>query len=88
MEVKEDDIHAFIAHAKILMEHPTEMLANITNKQEQLALFSLFFEEFPTYEEILSATPKLTLAFKLNKEAFDAKALKVTLRGIEPRFKA
>ncbi len=83
LEVKEDDIHEFIAYAKTLMEHPTIILKNIVNMREQLALYSLFFEEFPTYEEIVSRTPKLTLVFKVNNEITDSKSHSVTLQRIE-----
>ncbi len=65
-----------------------EILAEAVNKQEQASLYSLFFDEFPTYSEILNGTPKLSLLFKLNSELRDEKSQVVTLRGIEPRFEA
>lgn len=50
-------------------------------------LLGLFFEEIPTYADILNGTPKLTSLFKLSKEfKLDERQL-VTLRGIEPRFR-
>jgi site-specific DNA recombinase len=88
LEVTEDEIHDFIKHARRLMEHPTEILANPSNKQEQIALFSLFFEKFPTYEEIVSGTPKLTPIFKLFDENGDDESKLVTLPGVEPGFRA
>ena len=50
----------------------------------QVALYSLFFETFPTYEEIASGTPKLTLIFKVKEENPDEKSLVVRDRGFEP----
>ncbi len=86
LDITEDQIHEFLQYAKYLMEHPTEMLEKPSNKQEQLALYSLFFDGLPTYEEILSGTPKLTLLFKVKNENSDDKSQSVTLRGIEPRL--
>lgn len=84
LEVTEDEIHQFINYSRDLMEHPAEILANIENKQEQVALYSLFFERFPTYEEIISGTPKLTFIFKLNEEKLNEESLNVRRQGIEP----
>ena len=50
------------------MEHPVQILANIRNMNEQITMYGLFFEEFPTYEQIANGTPKLTLVFKLSEE--------------------
>ncbi len=88
MEIDEQDIHDFIAHAKTLVEHPTKILANVGNLREQLALYGLFFEQFPTYEELANGTPKLSLVFGLSQEDTPYKTQIVTLRGIEPRFEA
>jgi len=83
LEVKEDDIHSFIAHAKILMEHPAKMLMDITNKQEQLELFNLFFDEFPTYQKLLNGTPKTSLVFKLKEEFVRSKSQFVSVQSLE-----
>ena len=56
------------------------------NMQEQLALYGLFFDEYPTYEEIVNGTPKLSLVFKLNDENKGIETQLVTLRGIGPRL--
>ncbi|MDB4984656.1 MAG: hypothetical protein JWM20_835 [Patescibacteria group bacterium] len=84
LDINEDQIHEFIKNTKDLMEHPTKILENIENKREQITLYSLFFEEFPTYEEIVSRTPKLTFIFKINEEKLDEKSLTVRRQGIEP----
>ena len=88
IEVQENDIHAFVGYVKNLMEHPVEMLVNQKNLPALRGLFGLVFDELPTYTEIVNGTPKLSLPYKLSDEFRRTKALSVTLRGIEPRFKA
>jgi site-specific DNA recombinase len=86
LEIKEDDITEFIGWCKKIMEHPHKILENIGNPDEQRELFSLFFEEMPTYTELVSGTPKLSLVFKLSEEFKVNEDLLVIPRGIEPRF--
>ena len=52
----------------------------------QQALFGLVFDEFPTYEQILNGTPKLSLIFQLSKSFKKQKSLDAAPRGIEPLF--
>ena len=61
------------------MEHPVEMLVNQRNLPALRALFSLVFEELPTYEEIINGTPKLSLPYKLSEEFKANKDLSVNL---------
>ena len=68
IEITEDDIKAFMRDAKETMEHPAEMLLNAENPMVQRALFGLVFEEVPTYDELISGTPKLTWIFKLSSD--------------------
>ncbi len=86
MELKEADITNFIGWCKNIMEHPAKILTDIGSEQELKQTFSLFFEEFPTYTELVSGTPKLSLIFRLSEEFKVNKDLLVTLRGIEPRL--
>ncbi len=86
IEVQEDDINAFVRYVKNLMEHPVERLVKQKNLSALRGLFSLVFEELPTYEEILNGTPKLSLPYKLSDEFKRTKSLSVTLPGIEPEF--
>lgn len=91
VEVTEYDISAFINYAKFLMEHPAKLLlddeepVNINQKQ---ALFGLVFDEFPTYQEIVNGTPKLSLIFELSQANKDKKSVMVPPLGIEPRSQA
>lgn len=84
IEVEENDIHSFVGYVKDLMEHPVERLVKQKNLTALKVLFSLVFEELPTYEEIVNGTPKLSLPYKLSEEFHTNKSLSVTLPGIEP----
>ena len=88
IEFTEKSIRAFRKHAEYLMEHPAELLTKADNLHERQELLSLFFEEVPTYKEILSGTPKLTALFKLSEEFKMNETQLVTLLGIAPRFRA
>lgn len=87
-EVEEDEVNSFLKHAKHFMEHIDEMLINTTDMHAQRALFGLVFVEYPTYDEILSGTPKLSPVFATKKTSRDEKSLLVTPRGVEPRLQA
>ncbi len=86
IEVQENDIHAFVGYVKNLMEHPVEMLVKQKDLNALRGLFSVVFDELPTYEEIVNGTPKLSLPYRLSEEFKVNKDLCVTLRGVEPRF--
>ncbi len=88
VEVEETDIHSFVKYVKDLMEHPVEMLVKQSDVNVLKGLFSLVFDELPTYQEILNGTPKLSLPFKLSKEYQANKSALVTSRRIELRFQA
>ena len=88
MEIEENDVNSFVSFVNELMEHPEEYLVKQKNPTLLKSLYGLVFEEFPTYEEILNGTPKLSLPYKLKDDFEENKSLSVTLRGIEPRFKA
>ena len=53
---------------------------------ELINVFSLFFDELPTYSEIISGTPKLAFVFKLSDDFKKDKSSIVTPPGIEPGF--
>lgn len=65
-----------------------EVLIDTDDMRRQQALFGLVFEEFPTYNEILSGTPKLSPVFATKKTHRIDESILVTLPGIEPGFKA
>lgn len=86
IEIGYKEVSAFLEYAKNLMEHPIEMFINIDTFSEQQAIYKILFDELPTYQELVSGTPKVSLFFKINNENRDEKSLDVTLRGIEPRL--
>ncbi len=87
LEIQENDIHSFVRYVKELMEHPVEMLVKQDDIHALKGLFSIVFDELPTYEEIVNGTPKLSLVYKLSEEFETNKSLSVTPRRIELRFK-
>ena len=76
IELKEKDVNLFLHHVQEVMEHPAEFLMERENMYEQRELFGLVFKEMPSYADILSGTPKLSLAFELSE---DFKVSKVPL---------
>ena len=86
MEVNEMDVVAFIEWCKEIMEHPANILTDIRSEQELVQTASLFFEEFPTYTQILSGTPKLTRVFKVSEEYKVNEDLLVIPRRVELRL--
>jgi hypothetical protein len=64
-ESTEHDFASYLKHAEYLLEHPGEILLKTRSKADQVAIWSLVFDELPTYEEIKTGTPKLSLCFKL-----------------------
>lgn len=86
LELSYDEITAFLAYSKTLMEHPTEMFLNVATYAEQMAVYKILFLEFPTYKTVVSGTPKISLFFKVSSENDSDKSLDVTLRRIELRL--
>jgi hypothetical protein len=89
MELEEDDITKFIGWCKKIMELPTNILTDIRSEQELLNTFSLFFDEFPTYTQIVSGTANLALIFKLSEEfKVDKSALVRVYRAARTYFQS
>ena len=83
IQITRDDIKSFMREAKMIMEHPAQILLNQKDIRVQRELFGLVFETMPTYVEILSGTPKLSLAFRLSSDFVPDKNQLVTLIGID-----
>jgi DNA invertase Pin-like site-specific DNA recombinase len=66
IDITEDDISRFKSYGKYLLEHLSELLINPDNTQQQLNLFSLIFEELPTYTNIVNGTAKTAQIFTLS----------------------
>jgi DNA repair exonuclease SbcCD ATPase subunit len=65
LELTEEDLAEFLAVAKNTVERPSEILTNVHSFEHQIAVNKLFFEELPTYTDVVNRTPKLTLFFKV-----------------------
>ncbi len=79
IEINEKSIRAFRQYAGYIMEHPGEILTKADDLHSRRALLSLFFEEVPTYTEILNGTAKLTSLFKLSEAFKQQKGQLVTI---------
>ncbi len=84
IEIKEDDIREFINEVRYLMEHPGEIVSNQDNFQARQSLFGLFFEDIPTYFEIINGTPKLSWIFRLSETNQNTESLLAAPTGFEP----
>lgn len=83
IQISRDDIKAFMHDMKRIMEHPAEILLNQRDLRVQRELFGVVFNKMPTYEEILSGTPKLSYVFELSSEFRSDENQLVTLQRIE-----
>lgn len=86
IEITERSIRAFRQYAEQLMEHPSEILTTADNSYTRRALLTLFFEETPTYFDILNGTPKIQPLFRLSEQFKTNKTQLVTPSGFEPEF--
>ncbi len=86
IEITEDDIADFIRQAKYLIEHPGEIVMAQEDSHVRQGLANLYFEEMPTYTEIVNGTPKLHWIFESSKPNGDSKSHLAASRGIEPRY--
>lgn len=83
-ETTEHDFVSYLKHALFLLEHPSEILLKPRKKEDQQAIWSLVFEELPTYEEIKTGTPKLTLCFNIKTTTKSGLQDLVRPEGLEP----
>lgn len=83
-EAIEHDFVTYLKIAKHLLEHPAEILLKPRKKEDQQAIWSLVFEELPTYDDITTGTPKLSLCFNTKGTLSDASGGVVGDEGFEP----
>ena len=86
IEITEDDISGFIKQARYLMEHPGEIIIEQEDSHIRQGLANLYFEEMPTYNDILNGTPKLHWIFEASKPNVNPKSQLAAPTGIEPVF--
>lgn len=83
LEINELDIQGFLRDAKSIMERPSILLNSPANAEENRALYSLFFEELPTYHEIVDGTAKLRWIFYLCRDFETPESALVRLSGFK-----
>ena len=90
VDLTEDNIVELVSYAREIVESPKKALINKDNPLLQEQLFKLFFDGFPTYEELASGTAKKRFLFNRNcivetlqndEESQDGR-----LPGIEPEL--
>lgn len=84
---KEDEqvnIQTIINYVYYFMEHLEDLVLAGSNPLQNAAIFGLFFEELPTYDDLKFGTPKLSCLFKLNDEYKTSKEISVIRQGLEP----
>lgn len=84
--LSEGNINDFLLFATKLVEHPDKMLAMTDDIEIKEALSSIYFEETPTYLDVFSGTPRMSVIYKLCESSHNDKSLNVARRGIEPLF--
>jgi predicted DNA-binding protein len=66
--IREDEIDAYCAIAKNLMEHPTTSVMSAPTKEKIEKLWSFIFNASPTYADLTDGTPDLTLIYRFNRD--------------------
>lgn len=66
--VSEDQIMEFFYVARRCLEHPGRELEKVKTKAQIDKLWSLIFAQYPTWSDITSGTPHLTVIYRLNKD--------------------
>ena len=83
IDISTEDIQQFKEFGQHYLEHLSELLLNPENPRQQASLFGLVFETFPTYEEIINGTPKLSWIFELSSKSATAESVLVSLRSLD-----
>lgn len=88
VDLTEDNIAELISYAKKIVELPEKALIDKDNPLRQKQLFQLFFEDLPTYQELVSGTAKKRFLFNtkcvVETPQNDRESQKGRLPGIEP----
>ena len=60
---------------KKIVEHPAEIILDTSNLESHNNIFDLMFEKLPTYDELVSGTPKMAWIFDVSKKTLQKKLL-------------
>jgi len=85
-EDEEQNIDLLITYSKYFMEHLEDLLIAGGKPEQQKLLFQLLFEERPTFNDLVSGTPKLACIYELNTQSNLSKSDLVTPPRIELGF--
>ena len=64
-EVTRPELERYLKEIKTIMEDPLKALVEPTNQRFLKRIWGIVFTEYPTYENLTSGTPNLSLAFEL-----------------------
>ena len=66
-EIQKEDLKRYLASITEIMTHPAKALVEPTDQQTIRRIWGITFSKFPTYDELKSRTPELSLAFELSQ---------------------
>ncbi len=66
--IKEDEIDAYFAIAKNLMEHPADTVMSAPTKEKLEKYWAMIFQTMPHYSDLCDGTPNLTLIYRFNRD--------------------
>ncbi len=72
----------FVEDVRVVLEHPSLLLESPENTAHLKALYSLVFEEIPTYEELGFGTAKFSLFMRLSSQFESVESMYVHLRQL------
>lgn len=79
-----EQIKKYLASALYFVEHPANLLIGESNINRLQQLFTMIFDELPTYEKLYNGTPNLSPLFKLKDFVSLTKSQMVSRVGLEP----
>ena len=83
-----EQIKGYLAAALYFVEHPADLLIRESNINRLEQLFTMIFDELPTYEKLYNGTPNLSPLFKLKDFVSLTKSQMVSQLGLEPRTRS
>lgn len=78
-EIQKEDLKQYLASIAEIMTHPAKALVEPTDQQTIRRIWGITFSKLPTYDELKSRTPELSLAFELSQRSKLSKERMVAL---------
>lgn len=82
------DAHVVMTYVRYFLEHFDNLLLDWEDPEERASHFGVLFDETPTYQEIVSGTPKLSEFIKLKEVFMESESELAGEPGLEPRLTA